>query len=149
MEDLCSVSGLDPFWDWNLTWYTSRPDLTQCFQHTVLVWFPCIYLWTCSPLYLLYLQLRPHRGVIPLSKLCCSKTMFYFVVKKNDEIQNHLLVLLGPLIRSLTVVVAVVLMQVERMKGTRSSVLLFLFWSLLVLCSIVPLKVNIQLIIDQ
>uniref|UniRef100_A0A8P4FVA5 ABC-type glutathione-S-conjugate transporter n=1 Tax=Dicentrarchus labrax TaxID=13489 RepID=A0A8P4FVA5_DICLA len=75
MEDLCTVSGLDPLWDWNLTWYTSQPDLTQCFQHTVLVWSPCVYLWTCSPLYLLYLQLRPHRGFIPLSKLCCSKTV--------------------------------------------------------------------------
>ncbi|TDH11131.1 hypothetical protein EPR50_G00057620, partial [Perca flavescens] len=101
--------------DWNLTWYSSRPDLTQCFQHTVLVWFPCVYLWTCSPLYLLYLQLRPQQGVISLSKLCCSKTllslslasfclleMFYFLVKKNEEIQNHLLILIGPLIRSLT-----------------------------------------------
>uniref|UniRef100_A0A8D3E2G4 ABC-type glutathione-S-conjugate transporter n=1 Tax=Scophthalmus maximus TaxID=52904 RepID=A0A8D3E2G4_SCOMX len=146
MEDLCSVSGLDPFWDWNLTWYTSRPDLTQCFQHTVLVWFPCIYLWTCSPLYLLYLQLRPHRGVIPLSKLCCSKTVLVTMVINqsiNQSINDPMFIAPAPQ------VVAVVLMQVERMKGTRSSVLLFLFWSLLVLCSIVPLKVNIQLIIDQ
>ncbi|XP_047424944.1 multidrug resistance-associated protein 1-like isoform X2 [Mugil cephalus] len=162
MEDLCSRSGLDPIWDWNLTWYSSRPDLTQCFQHTVLVWFPCVYLWTCSPVYLLYLQLRPQRGVIPLSKLCCSKTllalslasfslldMFYFLVKKTEEIQNHLLVLLGPLIRSLTLVLAVAIIQVERMKGSRSSVILFLFWTLLVLCSIVPLKVVIEQIIDQ
>uniref|UniRef100_A0A8C9YIB6 ABC-type glutathione-S-conjugate transporter n=1 Tax=Sander lucioperca TaxID=283035 RepID=A0A8C9YIB6_SANLU len=147
--------------DWNLTWYTSRPDLTQCFQHTVLVWFPCVYMWTCSPLYLLYLQLRPHRGVIPLSKLCCSKTllslslasiclleMFYFLVK-NEEIQNHLLILIGPLIRSLTLVLSVVIIQFERMKGSRSSVLLFLFWTLLVLCSVVPLNVNVQQIIDQ
>uniref|UniRef100_A0A671WXD4 ABC-type glutathione-S-conjugate transporter n=1 Tax=Sparus aurata TaxID=8175 RepID=A0A671WXD4_SPAAU len=137
MEELCSVSGLDPLWDWNLTWYTSRPDLTQCFQHTVLVWFPCVYLWTCSPLYLLYLQLRQHRGVIPLSKLCCSKT-----------IQNHLLILIGPLTRSLTLVLAVVIIQVDRMKGSRSSILLFLFWTLLVLCSLVPLKVNIDLVVQ-
>uniref|UniRef100_A0A8P4KGC8 ABC-type glutathione-S-conjugate transporter n=1 Tax=Dicentrarchus labrax TaxID=13489 RepID=A0A8P4KGC8_DICLA len=162
MEDLCTVSGLDPLWDWNLTWYTSQPDLTQCFQHTVLVWSPCVYLWTCSPLYLLYLQLRPHRGFIPLSKLCCSKTllglslasfglleMFYFLVKKNEETQNHLLILMGPLIRSLTLVLAVVIIQVERMKGCRSSVLLFLFWTLLVLCSLVPLKVDIEQIIYQ
>ncbi|XP_073333856.1 multidrug resistance-associated protein 1-like [Pagrus major] len=162
MEELCSVSGLDPLWDWNLTWYTSRPDLTQCFQHTVLVWFPCVYLWTCSPLYLLYLQFRQHRGVIPLSKLCCSKTLlglslasfglleiFYFLVKKNQEIQNHLLTLIGPLTRSLTLVLAVVIIQVERMKGSRSSILLFLFWILLVLCSLVPLKVDIEQIIDQ
>ncbi|XP_054478436.1 multidrug resistance-associated protein 1-like [Anoplopoma fimbria] len=162
METLCSVSGLDPLWDWNLTWYTSKPDLTQCFQHTVLVWFPCVYLWTCSPLYLLYLQLRPHQGIIPLSKLCCSKTLlglslasfglleiFYFLVKKNEDIQNHLLILIGPMIRSLTLVLAVVIIQVERMKGSRSSFLLFVFWTLLVLCSLVPLKVDIEQIIDQ
>ncbi|TMS00880.1 Multidrug resistance-associated protein 6, partial [Larimichthys crocea] len=148
--------------DWNLTWYTSRPDLTQCFQQTVLVWFPCVYLWICSPLYLLYLQLRPHRGVIPLSKLCCSKTLlglslallslleiFYFLVKKNEEIQNHLLILIGPLIRSLTLVLAVLIIHFERMKATRSSTLLFLFWTLLVLCSLVPLKNKVEQIIDQ
>uniref|UniRef100_A0A8P4GUH6 ABC-type glutathione-S-conjugate transporter n=1 Tax=Dicentrarchus labrax TaxID=13489 RepID=A0A8P4GUH6_DICLA len=137
MEDLCTVSGLDPLWDWNLTWYTSQPDLTQCFQHTVLVWSPCVYLWTCSPLYLLYLQLRPHRGFIPLSKLCCSKT-----VRPSADAE--------PGTRTQrTLVLAVVIIQVERMKGCRSSVLLFLFWTLLVLCSLVPLKVDIEQIIYQ
>uniref|UniRef100_A0A3B4WXX9 ABC-type glutathione-S-conjugate transporter n=1 Tax=Seriola lalandi dorsalis TaxID=1841481 RepID=A0A3B4WXX9_SERLL len=153
MEHLCSVSGLDPLWDWNLTWYTSRPDLTQCFQHTVLVWFPCIYLWTCSPLYLLYLLCGLIWSLLKLLGLSLASfgllEMFYFLVKKNEEIQNQLLVLLGPLIRSLTLVLAVVIIQVERMKGSRSSVLLFLFWTLLVLCSIIPLKVDIDQIIDQ
>ncbi|XP_042250798.1 multidrug resistance-associated protein 1-like isoform X4 [Thunnus maccoyii] len=162
MEDLCSVSGLDPLWDWNLTWHTTRPDLTQCFQHTILVWFPCVYLWTCSPLYVLYLKLRPHRGIIPLSKLCCTKTLlslslatlglleiFYLLVKKNEEIHKHMVFLLGPMVRSATLVLAVVIIHVERMKGSRSSILLFLFWTLLVVCSVVPLKVNIQQIIDQ
>ncbi|CAK6982138.1 multidrug resistance-associated protein 1-like isoform X1 [Scomber scombrus] len=156
------VSGLDPLWDWNLTWYTTQPDLTQCFQHTILVWFPCVYLWTCSPLYLLYLKLRPPRGIIPLSKICCAKMLlslslatfglleiFYLLVKKNEEIHKHTVFLLGPLIRSATLVLAVVIIHVERMKGCRSSILLFLFWTLLVLCSIVPLKVNVELIIDQ
>lgn len=46
-------------------------------------------------------------------------------------------------------VLAVVIIQVERMKGIRSSFLLFLFWALLVLCSFVPLKVDIEQIIDQ
>lgn len=61
--------------DWNVTWLTSRPDITECFQHTLLLWFPCLYLWTISPLYLLYLQLRPPCCGIPLSKLCCCKTV--------------------------------------------------------------------------
>uniref|UniRef100_A0A671WNQ1 ABC-type glutathione-S-conjugate transporter n=1 Tax=Sparus aurata TaxID=8175 RepID=A0A671WNQ1_SPAAU len=134
--------------DWNLTWYTSRPDLTQCFQHTVLVWFPCVYLWTCSPLYLLYLQLRQHRGVIPLSKLCCSKTLV--LVNSYLPLPSCLLLYLPlPLSPLHPQVLAVVIIQVDRMKGSRSSILLFLFWTLLVLCSLVPLKVNIEQIIDQ
>ena len=60
--------------DWNLTWYTPHPDLTQCFQHTVLVWFPCIYLWVCAPLYLVYLWFTD-KGRIGLSSLCCAKTV--------------------------------------------------------------------------
>uniref|UniRef100_A0AAQ5XYZ7 ABC-type glutathione-S-conjugate transporter n=1 Tax=Amphiprion ocellaris TaxID=80972 RepID=A0AAQ5XYZ7_AMPOC len=138
MEALCNNSGLDPLWDWNITWYTSTPDLTKCFQHTVLVWFPCVYLWTCSPLYLVYLQLRPQKGIIPLSKLCCSKT----VRKQRPEPVSDLLF-------PRPQVLAVVLIQMERIKGTRSSVLLFLFWMFLVLCSMVPLKVTIEQIIDQ
>uniref|UniRef100_A0A671WV92 ABC-type glutathione-S-conjugate transporter n=1 Tax=Sparus aurata TaxID=8175 RepID=A0A671WV92_SPAAU len=149
MEELCSVSGLDPLWDWNLTWYTSRPDLTQCFQHTVLVWFPCVYLWTCSPLYLLYLQLRQHRGVIPLSKLCCSKTLLGLINSYLPLPSCLLLYLPLPLSPLHPQVLAVVIIQVDRMKGSRSSILLFLFWTLLVLCSLVPLKVNIEQIIDQ
>uniref|UniRef100_A0A8C9YNI7 ABC-type glutathione-S-conjugate transporter n=1 Tax=Sander lucioperca TaxID=283035 RepID=A0A8C9YNI7_SANLU len=136
--------------DWNLTWYTSRPDLTQCFQHTVLVWFPCVYMWTCSPLYLLYLQLRPHRGVIPLSKLCCSKTVRTQTTQTVSV--SACLSVFQPVCRCFSLsfcVLSVVIIQFERMKGSRSSVLLFLFWTLLVLCSVVPLNVNVQQIIDQ
>ena len=30
------------FWDSNLTWYTERPQLTPCFQSTVLVYTPAL-----------------------------------------------------------------------------------------------------------
>uniref|UniRef100_A0A3Q3DPZ5 ABC transmembrane type-1 domain-containing protein n=1 Tax=Hippocampus comes TaxID=109280 RepID=A0A3Q3DPZ5_HIPCM len=162
MEDLCRLGGLDPLWDWNVTWYTSKPDLTQCFQHTVLVCLPCVFLWTFCPLYLLYLHLRPRLLEI-----------FYLLVKKNDELHTHAVFLLGPLVRSLTFVghvrrrptspcskrhlkmlcarqvLSVVVIHVERRKGTRSSVLLFLFWTLLVLCAVPPLKVIVEQILDQ
>ncbi|XP_071760532.1 multidrug resistance-associated protein 1-like [Centroberyx gerrardi] len=161
MDDLCSLSGLDPLWDWNLTWYTPHPDLTQCFQHTVLVWFPCIYLWACAPLYLLYLWFRD-QGCISISSLCCAKTLLglclasfglleivYFLVKRNEDIQKHMVFLLSPVVRSLTMILAICVIQLERMKGCRSSVLLFFFWTLTVVCSIVPLRANIQQIIDE
>nr|XP_037846032.1 translation initiation factor IF-2-like [Chlorocebus sabaeus] len=55
LRGFCSADGSDPLWDWNVTWYTSNPDFTKCFQNTVLVWVPCFYLWACFPFYFLYL----------------------------------------------------------------------------------------------
>uniref|UniRef100_A0A6Q2XRI0 ABC-type glutathione-S-conjugate transporter n=1 Tax=Esox lucius TaxID=8010 RepID=A0A6Q2XRI0_ESOLU len=146
---LCLCSGTHT--DWNVTWYTPHPDLTQCFQHTVLVWFPCIFLWFCSPLYLLHLWFTD-RGRIPLTTLCCAKTVSPSGVSACQMYEvgdQHLVFLLSPVIRSLTMLLAVCMMQWERMKGCRSSVLLFLFWTLAVICSLVPLRGNIQQIVDK
>ncbi|XP_068508825.1 uncharacterized protein [Syngnathus scovelli] len=118
MEDLCRLGRLDPLWDWNATWYSSEPELTQCFQHTVLVCLPCVFLWASCPVHLLYLRLRPRRPPLPLSLLCCAKMLlsltlasmslleiFYLLVKKKEEeLQHHAVFLLGPLVRCFTLV---------------------------------------------
>ena len=36
--------------DSNVTWNTPSPDLTPCFQRTVLPWIPCVLLLVLSPL---------------------------------------------------------------------------------------------------
>ena len=45
----CNVCVTPPvlsyFQDLNLTWYTNSPDLTPCFEKTVLTWIPCGFLW--------------------------------------------------------------------------------------------------------
>ncbi|XP_017570960.1 multidrug resistance-associated protein 1-like [Pygocentrus nattereri] len=161
MDDLCTLSGLDPLWDWNLTWFTPNPDLTQCFQHTVLVWFPCVYLWLCAPFYFLYLRFH-HHGRISISSLCCAKTalglclasfglleMIYLLVKRSRDIEHQMVFLLSPIIRSLTMLLAVFVIHLERMKGCRSSLFLFLFWTLAVVCSLVPLRANIQAVVEE
>ncbi|KAG5854427.1 multidrug resistance-associated protein 1-like [Anguilla rostrata] len=161
MDAFCSHSGLDPLWDWNRTWYTPNPDLTQCFQNTVLVWVPCIFLWVCAPFYCLYLYCHD-RGHIRVSCLCSAKMVFgfllasfgfveffYILLERNQEIQQHMVFLLSPIIRSLTVVLAICIIQLERMRGCRSSIFLFLFWLLAVLCSLVPLRAKIQLAVEE
>uniref|UniRef100_A0A8C7QVJ6 ABC-type glutathione-S-conjugate transporter n=1 Tax=Oncorhynchus mykiss TaxID=8022 RepID=A0A8C7QVJ6_ONCMY len=60
--------------DWNRTWYTDKPDLTECFQNTVLVWFPCVYLWLLAPFYALKLYCHDC-GCIRISTLCTAKTV--------------------------------------------------------------------------
>uniref|UniRef100_A0A4W5L606 ABC-type glutathione-S-conjugate transporter n=1 Tax=Hucho hucho TaxID=62062 RepID=A0A4W5L606_9TELE len=63
-----------PTVDWNRTWYTDKPDLTECFQNTVLVWFPCVYLWLLAPFYALKLYCHDC-GCIRISTLCTAKTV--------------------------------------------------------------------------
>uniref|UniRef100_A0AAZ3RUT3 ABC-type glutathione-S-conjugate transporter n=1 Tax=Oncorhynchus tshawytscha TaxID=74940 RepID=A0AAZ3RUT3_ONCTS len=140
--------------DWNLTWYTPHPDLSQCFQHTVLVWFPCMYLWSCGPLYLVYLWFTGQGG-ISLTSLCCAKTLMIWSAQSLLSILFWLIssaqclhLFISLLILSLQLL-AVCVIQWERMKGCRSSVLLFLFWTLAVVCSLVPLRANIQQIIEE
>uniref|UniRef100_A0A803Y4F8 Uncharacterized protein n=1 Tax=Meleagris gallopavo TaxID=9103 RepID=A0A803Y4F8_MELGA len=62
------------FCDANLSIHTDNPDLTPCFQNTILAWIPSIYLWTALPFYLLYLK-RSKRGYIVLSMLSRFKTV--------------------------------------------------------------------------
>lgn len=150
-----------PLQDWNRTWYTANPDLTQCFQNTVLVWVPCIYLWLLAPFYCLHLYCHDH-GRIRISGLCTAKMVrpavlsqswrvitwkdtlwfskicrekcnwrcrkflqslsypfqvlgfllasfgfvefFYILLERSQEIQQHMVFLLSPIIRSMTVV---------------------------------------------
>ncbi|CDQ79812.1 unnamed protein product [Oncorhynchus mykiss] len=49
---------------------------------------------------------------------------------------------------SLTVL-AICIIQLERIRGCRSSVFLFLFWVLAVVCSLVPLRAKIQLVMYE
>lgn len=46
-------------------------------------------------------------------------------------------------------VLAVCIIQWERVRGCRSSVVLFLYWLLSVVCSLVPLRAKIQLAVEQ
>jgi len=42
----------DAFWDGELAWREERPELTDCFQGTVLVIVPCLFLWLFLPYYI-------------------------------------------------------------------------------------------------
>uniref|UniRef100_A0AAY5EJZ7 ABC-type glutathione-S-conjugate transporter n=1 Tax=Electrophorus electricus TaxID=8005 RepID=A0AAY5EJZ7_ELEEL len=127
------------------TWYTHTPELSDCFQHTVLVWAPCVYLWVCTPFYCLHLYCNG-QSRLPLSPLCSAKLVSRSALRAAG-CAGHISE--TPVIRSLTVVLAMGLIQWERARGCRSSVVLFLYWLLGVLCSLVPLRANIQLAVEQ
>ncbi|MGH0129637.1 UNVERIFIED_CONTAM: hypothetical protein FKN15_048342 [Acipenser sinensis] len=155
LDGFCSLDGSDPFWDWNRTWYTPNPDLTQCFQNTVLVWIPCIYLWVCAPLYCLYLH-NHNRGYIRMSHLNRAKTVFGFLLwiicwadvfysfwERSHGTSVAPVYLVSPTLLGITMLVAVFLVQYERIKGVQSSGVMLGFWLIAVVCAAITFRSKI------
>lgn len=151
MDALCGSK----FWDSNLSVHTDNPDLTPCFQNSLLAWVPCIYLWAALPCYLLYLR-HHHHGYIVLSRLCRLKTalgvllwcvswadLFYsFHGLVHDQAPAPVF-FVTPLVVGVTMLLATLLIQYERLRGVQSSGVLIIFWFLCVVCAIIPFRSKI------
>ncbi|NXV31721.1 MRP3 protein, partial [Rissa tridactyla] len=144
------------FQDSNLSIHTDNPDLTPCFQNTILAWIPSIYLWTALPFYLLYLK-HNKRGYIVLSVLSRFKTLFGVLLwcvswadlfySFHELLQNRMpppVYFVTPLIVGITVLLATLLIQYERLRGVQSSGVLIIFWFLSVLCAVGPFRSKIM-----
>lgn len=72
--------------DSNLTWHSDNPDLTPCFQQTVLVWVPCAFLWIFTLLEIYYIKHSGDKN-IPKNFLNQSKltlTAFLAILSISD-----------------------------------------------------------------
>ncbi|XP_075422196.1 multidrug resistance-associated protein 1-like isoform X3 [Ascaphus truei] len=155
MRWLCKLNGSETFWDINQTWHTDNPDFSECFHNSVLNWIPCIYLFAVFPFYILYL--RHHgRGYIRMSYLNKAKTclatllvsicyaeLLYTIWNMTHNIPQAPVLLISPLILGSTMLLAIFLIQYERIKGVRSSAVLLLFWLLALLCALFQLRTKI------
>uniref|UniRef100_A0A8C3NY64 Canalicular multispecific organic anion transporter 2 n=2 Tax=Cyanoderma ruficeps TaxID=181631 RepID=A0A8C3NY64_9PASS len=152
MEAFCGSR----FWDSNLTVHTDNPDLTPCFQNTILAWIPSIYLWSALPFYLLYLK-HNKRGYIVLSMLSRFKMLFGVLLwcvswadlfySFHELLQNRTpppVYFITPLVVGVTVLLATMLIQYERLRGIQSSGVLIIFWFLSVLCAVGPFRSKIM-----
>uniref|UniRef100_A0A669BAZ5 Multidrug resistance-associated protein 1 n=1 Tax=Oreochromis niloticus TaxID=8128 RepID=A0A669BAZ5_ORENI len=147
--------------DWNRTWYTDNPDFTQCFQNTVLVWLPCFYLWICAPFYLVYLHTHDH-GYICMNHLNKAKTavgfllwiicwsdVFYSFWERSHVSSPAPVRLVSPTLLGLTMLLAVMLIHYERMKGAQSSGVMLIYWLLALLCATVTFRSKIFQALEQ
>ncbi|XP_078610229.1 multidrug resistance-associated protein 1-like isoform X14 [Branchiostoma floridae x Branchiostoma japonicum] len=143
------------FWDYPLL-DSADPDLTPCFQKTVLVWIPCFFLWAVAPLYYLFLH-RHNRGYIQMSKMNKAKTalaallalvtlldLFRALWEYTNGFKVPAVNFVSPLILAMSMGLAGFFIQYERLKGRQSSGVLFLFWLLATLCGIVTFRSNIR-----
>ncbi|XP_059617015.1 multidrug resistance-associated protein 1 isoform X2 [Phlebotomus argentipes] len=143
MEEFCG----SPFWDANLTWHTNDPDLTPCFQQTVLVWAPCALLWAFSLIEIYYIRSSRNRdipwGFLNVTKCAVNAALVILtsvdlikalVSQENAAIQAvHFYT---PVIKIATFVLAAVLLFYNKKHGLQTSGLLWLFWFFLVIFSI-------------
>ncbi|XP_011636992.1 multidrug resistance-associated protein 1 isoform X1 [Pogonomyrmex barbatus] len=150
------TSGLDQFcgtkfWDANLTWYTDTPDLTECFQKTVLVWIPCGFLWMFSVIEGYYF-LNSKRRNVPYTWLFISKQVLTIglillcivdlgvAIHESTKDTVYSVDFYTPVIKIISFTLASVLMQYNRKYGMRTSGLLFLFWFFVVICGCVQYR---------
>uniref|UniRef100_A0A8C5H691 Multidrug resistance-associated protein 1 n=1 Tax=Gouania willdenowi TaxID=441366 RepID=A0A8C5H691_GOUWI len=148
--------------DWNLSWNTTNPDFTQCFQNTVLVWVPCFYLWIFAPIYLIYLRSHGY-GYICMSLLNKAKTIVGFLLwiicwldvfyslweRSNGSGIPAPVHLISPTILGLTMLLATLLVQYERKKGIQSSGLMLIFWLIALLCATIVFRSKVLHAINQ
>ncbi|XP_034949722.1 multidrug resistance-associated protein 1 isoform X2 [Chelonus insularis] len=139
------------FWDTNLTWYTEDPDLTLCFQKTVLVWTPCVFLWAFSFLEAYYLISSKKRdvpytwkffakGFITVILILLSVVDLGMAIYQSYSNIVYNVDYYTPIIKIVTFSLAAFLLYYNKKFGMRTSGLLFLFWFLLAFCGIVQFR---------
>lgn len=124
------------FWD-NSTVYAEYPDFTFCFQHTVLVWFPCIIFWAISPLWM-YMLTRQTTPKLPFSWVFTIKILFAAclaaieaaqVFKAYMENRSFCVYYLSPVVVMMTNLFAIFISNFERVRGLRTSSFCLAYWS--------------------
>ncbi|XP_053473507.1 multidrug resistance-associated protein 1 isoform X2 [Ictalurus furcatus] len=161
MNRFCSVDSSDPVWDWNRTWRAQNPDVTPCFQNTVLIWIPCFYLWLFAPFYFLYLKSH-NRGYICMSRLNKAKTVtglllwmicwsdvFYSFWERGHRVAVAPVYLVSPTLLGITMLLATFFVQYERMKGVQSSGVMLNFWLVALVCATVTFRSKILQALDE
>ncbi|KAG5890605.1 hypothetical protein JTB14_005118 [Gonioctena quinquepunctata] len=142
MDSFCG----SPFWNRTLTWDTDDPELTKCFEKTVLVWIPCIFLWTFSSLEVYYIFNSKRRDIpwnwLNLLKLGVIGTLIVLTLsdivttfKSATETDSvvYSVDICSPLIKVFSFALSALLLLYNRKYGMQTSGLLFLFWFLLAL----------------
>ncbi|KAK9886055.1 hypothetical protein WA026_014838 [Henosepilachna vigintioctopunctata] len=156
MDRFCGTK----FWDSQVSWNTTDPDLTICFERTVLVWTPCVFLWIFAFVEVNFLLNSKSRD-IPWNVLNVSKlgiTLFSFVLslaeltdnissRSTREIFN--VDIYTPVIKLTSFAISAFLLIHYRRNGIRASGLQFLFWFLFVSCGAFQLRSEIRALSNE
>ena len=153
----------DVFWDDSLLGHPTRPDFTQCFHSTALIYIPCLFLWI-----FLLLQLKRFRNINAKHALkvinvknwlfLCRVTFitaflvlecldFIHAIVRIDEAKAGF-VYVTPIILLITLSLDLILVILDHVQGHFNSMLQFYFWFFLWLLSFPTLVSSIRALID-
>jgi len=148
------------FWNRSVTWDTENPDLTECFQQTVLAWVPCGFIWVFAP-YETYQILYSKARYIPWSIFNVPKLIInlmliilsiaslgYSIYESSDGKDIADVYYVTPAVLAVTFALTLGLTLAGRKRGIQSSGALFVFWFLLTVAGIVTYRTRITSIID-
>ncbi|CAK9830188.1 Multidrug resistance-associated protein 1 [Anthophora retusa] len=151
MDQFCGTK----FWDKDLMWNTDDPDVTECFQKTVLVWAPCVFLWLFCGIEIYYF-VNSKRKNIPYTWLFIFKQVLTVVLillsiidlgkaihnSADHEVYN--VDYYTPIIKIVTFALAFTLVMYNRKHGIQTSGLLFLFWFFFAVCGITQYRRSLR-----
>uniref|UniRef100_A0A8C3L395 ABC-type glutathione-S-conjugate transporter n=1 Tax=Chrysolophus pictus TaxID=9089 RepID=A0A8C3L395_CHRPC len=134
----------------------TSPRFTWCFENTVLAWIPCAYLWICFPFYYLYLR-HKNKGYIRMSHIfkikmvlgfllviLCFSAVFFVLWEISQGIPRTPAFFISPAVLGITMILAMFLIQAERMMGIQSSGIMLVYWLLTFLSALVMSSSKIQ-----
>ncbi|XP_038063987.1 canalicular multispecific organic anion transporter 2-like [Patiria miniata] len=141
---------------------STRPDLSPCFEETVLSWLPLVFLWALAPFYLCYMQ-RHDRGcirvsclhrtkmlltvlsiIVPLVEVCFTVVQIFSSPEGTAPVY-----LVTPAVITLTMMLVFFIIHTERIRGRHTSGILFCFWLLLAVCFVPEFNSKIILVSEE
>nr|QUF59452.1 ATP-binding cassette transporter Abcc1-7 [Brachionus angularis] len=144
-RELKSICGSE-LWNPNAV-YSDYPDFTFCFQYTLLIWIPCLFLWLAAPLWI-YKHTKTGPYKINYSWLIITKTIstiflitieiFNLIIAFNK--QNLPVFYITPIILITSYILIIFFMHFERSNGYKYSTLGFIYWFLMFLVSLITLR---------
>ncbi|GAV00963.1 hypothetical protein RvY_11741-2 [Ramazzottius varieornatus] len=149
----------DHFWDATLSWNTSNPELSECFQQSVLVWIPCLFLWAMLP-YQAYRVMTSRYRIHRWTWISIAKTVFcvalavlaltemsYTAYQLSMEDLGVLypdVNLTAVLIKGGTYILAAFYVYLEKRGARPSSGVLFFFWLFMLIGNSVTFRTKLS-----
>ncbi|XP_040078943.2 multidrug resistance-associated protein 1-like [Ixodes scapularis] len=131
-----------PFWDLNVTWHTENPQLTPCFEFTVLTWIPFLVLVVSLPSKMAS-SLGPKVRPYPMTLLTYLKyfmTSYLCLIYSLGIYADHSSGIpdsefTASIVQTAGCSIALLYQIVDQRRARRTSDVLFTYWTMSMLCS--------------